>query len=135
MEAALADDNTSFIAGARKDGDMLLSENAGQVWNHNFNWNCMKPGGGGHPSNPVSDLINSSFGSYEQFRDQFFHTGMATFGSGWVLLVFERSTRQLKVIQTKDGETPVADDEFIPNLVLTMVRTRFLLFTEEYASP
>jgi Fe-Mn family superoxide dismutase len=114
---------------------MLLFENAGQVWNHNFYWNCMKPGGGGHPSNPVSDLINSSFGSYEQFRDQFFHTGMATFGSGWVWLVFERSTRQLKVIQTKDGETPVADDEFIPNLVpvLTMVRTRFLLFTEEYA--
>lgn len=98
---------------------MLLFDNAGQVWNHNFYWECMKPNGGGQPKNPVLDLINNSFGSFETFKEEFFNTGLNTFGSGWVWLVFDRSNSQLKIMQTKDGDTPVAGDQFIP--ILTMV--------------
>jgi Fe-Mn family superoxide dismutase len=79
----------------------------------------MKPGGGGQPKNQLRDMINSSFGSYEAFRDHFHNTGLATFGSGWVWLVFDRQKNSLRVLQSKDGDTPVAGDNFIP--ILTMV--------------
>jgi Fe-Mn family superoxide dismutase len=97
----------------------MLFNNAGQVWNHNFLWQCLKPGGGGQPPNPISDLINSSFGSFEAFREQFNNAGLSTFGSGWVWLVFDRQNNNLRILQTKDGDTPIAGEQFIP--ILTMV--------------
>src|SRR5277367_5596630 len=45
--------------------------NAAQVWNHSFYWNCMSPSGGGAPSGDVGEKINSAFGSYDDFKAQF----------------------------------------------------------------
>ena len=104
--------------GAKQNGNILLFENASQVWNHNFYWECMKPGGGGQPPNPLRDMINSSFGSFQQFRDEFFNTGMSVFGSGWVWLVFDRNDNSLRIMYTKDGQTPIETDEFIPLLTM-----------------
>lgn len=114
---------SNILPGARQKGDEFLYDNAGQVWNHNFYWQCMKSGGGGPPKNQLRDMINSSFGSYEAFREHFNDTGLATFGSGWVWLVFDRQRNSLRVLQSKDGDTPVAGDDFIP--IITMVRIRY----------
>jgi Fe-Mn family superoxide dismutase len=45
--------------------------NAAQVWNHSFYWQCMKSGGGGQPSGDLLEKINADFGSYDAFVEQF----------------------------------------------------------------
>ena len=61
--------------------------NAAQVWNHTFYWNCMKPGGGGAPTGDLADKINAAFGSYEKFCEEFKNACVTQFGSGWGWLV------------------------------------------------
>ena len=51
-----------------------MFNNAAQVWNHTFYWNCLKPGGGGDPGGKLSDAINEAFGSFAAFKDQFTST-------------------------------------------------------------
>lgn len=45
-----------------------LFNNAAQVWNHNFYWNCLKPNGGGVPTGKIAALIDRDLGGYEAFR-------------------------------------------------------------------
>ena len=60
-----------------------LFNNAAQCFNHAFYWECMKPGGGGVPTGKIAALIDSSFGSFANFRAEFINAGMTAFGSGW----------------------------------------------------
>jgi Fe-Mn family superoxide dismutase len=64
-----------------------LFNNAAQVWNHTFYWNCLSPNGGGEPSGALADAINSSFGSFDKFKGAFTAKSVTTFGSGWGWLV------------------------------------------------
>ena len=61
--------------------------NAGQIWNHTFFWNCMAPKAGGEPSGTLAREINATFGSFAQFNEKFSITAVTTFGSGWAWLV------------------------------------------------
>ena len=45
-----------------------LFNNAAQVWNHNFYWNCLKPNGGGVPTGKIAALIDRDLGGYDAFR-------------------------------------------------------------------
>jgi Fe-Mn family superoxide dismutase len=60
-----------------------IFNNAAQVWNHTFYWNCMKPGGGGAPTGALADQINAAFGSLDQFKEAFKNAGATQFGSGY----------------------------------------------------
>jgi superoxide dismutase, Fe-Mn family len=80
--------------------------NAAQVWNHSFYWQCMKPGGGGQPSGALADKINADFGSFEAFVEQFKAAGATQFGSGWAWLVLDGGT--LKVTKTANADLPLA---------------------------
>ena len=60
-----------------------LFNNAAQVYNHEFYWNCMKANGGGLPTGKLATLIDKYFGSYDKFRTEFINAGMTAFGSGW----------------------------------------------------
>ena len=46
-----------------------LFNNAAQVWNHTFYWNCMGPKGGGNPTGSAADAINQAFGSFDNFKE------------------------------------------------------------------
>ena len=61
--------------------------NAAQVWNHTFYWNCLKPQGGGLPSGALLEAINASFESFEEFKTLFTSMAVGLFGSGWAWLV------------------------------------------------
>ena len=63
--------------------------NAAQVWNHTFFWNCMKPGGGGKPTGTAATAIDQAFGSYEKFAEEFRNACVTQFGSGWGWLAAE----------------------------------------------
>ena len=87
-------------------GKAGVFNNAAQVWNHSFYWQCMKPGGGGQPTGALLDKINTDFGSYDAFVDQFKTAGATQFGSGWAWLVLDNGT--LKVTKTANADLPLA---------------------------
>jgi Fe-Mn family superoxide dismutase len=83
-----------------------LFNNAAQVWNHTFYWNCMSPDGGGDPSGDLAAAIESSFGSVDAFKEQFKADSVGNFGSGWTWLV--REGDGLAIVKTDDADTPLA---------------------------
>ena len=83
-----------------------LFNNAAQVWNHSFYWQCMKPNGGGKPTGKVADKINEAWGSFEKFAEEFKNAGATQFGSGWAWLLLENG--KLKVTKTANADTPIA---------------------------
>ena len=60
---------------------------AAQIWNHTFFWNCMKPNGGGEPTGALAEAINKKWGSYADFKKAFVTSAVGNFGSGWTWLV------------------------------------------------
>ncbi|KAA8539730.1 hypothetical protein F0562_026422 [Nyssa sinensis] len=71
-------------------GDLLPAfNNAAQIWNHDFFWESMKPGGGGNPSGDLLELIDRDFGSFEGFVKEFKSAASTQFGSGWAWLAYK----------------------------------------------
>jgi Fe-Mn family superoxide dismutase len=83
-----------------------LFNNAAQVWNHTFYWNCLKPNGGGAPTGKLADAINAAFGSFDAFKTEFTKTAIGTFGSGWAWLV-QRADGTLALVSTSNAATPL----------------------------
>jgi len=83
-----------------------IFNNAAQVWNHSFYWQCMKPKGGGRPGGEAAKKIDKDFGSYEKFVEQFKNAGATQFGSGWAWLVLKDG--RLEVMKTPNADTPLA---------------------------
>ncbi len=107
---------TEIIRGTHGDpGKAPIFNNAAQVFNHNFYWKSMKPNGGGRPSGEAGRLVDSSFGGYEAFREQFLNAAETQFGSGWVWLV--KDAGGLRIVQTSNADTPIATGE-LPVLTL-----------------
>jgi len=84
--------------------------NAAQVWNHTFYWNCLKPNGGGEPSGALADAIKAKFGSFEEFKTQFSQKAITTFGSGWAWLV-KNADGSLSIESTGNAGTPMTSSQ------------------------
>jgi Fe-Mn family superoxide dismutase len=80
--------------------------NAAQVWNHTFYWNCLSPNGGGAPDGALADAINSAFGSFGEFKKQFSISAATNFGSGWTWLV-KNADGSLEIYNTSNAGTPM----------------------------
>ena len=91
--------------------------NAAQVWNHTFYWNCLSPNGGGEPSGAVADAINKAFGSFAEFKQQFTDSAVNNFGSGWTWLV-KKQDGSVAIVNTSNAETPLTDDSQTPLLTV-----------------
>ncbi len=85
-----------------------IFNNAAQVWNHSFYWQCLK-GGGGKPAGAIAQKIDATWGSYEKFADELKNAGLTQFGSGWAWLVQEGNV--LKITKTANADTPLAHDQ------------------------
>ncbi|KAJ9549270.1 hypothetical protein OSB04_021813 [Centaurea solstitialis] len=92
---------------------------AAQVWNHDFFWESMQPGGGNLPTLGLMQQIEKDFGSFTNFREEFIETALTLFGSGWVWLVLKRNEKRLAIVQTTNAITPLVWDD-IPLLSLDM---------------
>jgi len=100
-------DLETIIKKTSKDASKTsIFNNAAQVWNHSFYWNCIKPGGGGVPSGAIAKKIDSDFGSYDKFVEQFKNAGVTQFGSGWAWLVLKEG--HLEIMKTVNADTPLA---------------------------
>ncbi|KMQ51432.1 Superoxide dismutase [Chitinispirillum alkaliphilum] len=85
-----------------------LFNNAAQVWNHWFYWNCFDPRGMKDPQGNTMKMIESSFGSYEQFKNEFVSAAIDQFGSGYAWLV--QDGQKLRVMKTPNAENPIAQN-------------------------
>src|SRR6185503_4643391 len=81
--------------------------NAAQVWNHTFYWNCLAPKAGGDPSGNIKGAIDKAFGSFADFKKKFNDAAAAQFGSGWAWLV-KNADGALAIETTSNAETPFA---------------------------
>jgi len=87
-----------------------IFNNAAQVWNHTFYWNCMKPNGGGQPTGELADAISKSFGSFEKFKEEFTKCAVTTFGSGWAWLV-KNTDGSLALVSTSNAGCPLTSGQ------------------------
>ncbi|WP_165856702.1 superoxide dismutase [Marinobacter sp. JSM 1782161] len=87
-----------------------LFNNAAQVWNHTFYWNCLSPNGGGEPTGAAAEAISKAFGSFDAFKKEFNEKAAGNFGSGWTWLV-KKADGSVAIVNTDDADTPVAGDD------------------------
>jgi Fe-Mn family superoxide dismutase len=84
--------------------------NAAQVWNHTFYWNCMRPRGGGDPSGTLANAINAKWGSLDKFKEEFSKACVSNFGSGWTWLVAKKDG-SLDIVNTSKADNPLTGDD------------------------
>ncbi len=87
-----------------------LFNNAAQIWNHTFYWNCLSPNGGGEPSGELAAAINAKFGSFASFKEEFSKCAITTFGSGWGWLV-KNSDGSIELASTSNAGTPMTNGQ------------------------
>ncbi|MFN9708174.1 MAG: superoxide dismutase, partial [Burkholderiales bacterium] len=83
-----------------------IYNNAAQIWNHTFFWNCMKPQGGGEPKGALAAAIHAKFGSYTAFKEVFVKSAVGNFGSGWTWLV-KKPDGSVDIINMGAAGTPL----------------------------
>ncbi len=93
-----------------------IFNNAAQIYNHSFFWNCMKPDGGGEPSGDLAAAIAKEFGSFAEFKQKFSTAAATLFGSGWTWLV-KTESGGLEIVQMPNAGTPIKEQR-IPLLTL-----------------
>lgn len=92
-----------IISKTRGNQDKIaIFNNAAQNYNHSFFWNSLKPKT--EISDELLNLINVSFGSLDNFQNEFKTTALGQFGSGWAWLVKEND--KLKIIKTANADLP-----------------------------
>ncbi|MBX2811719.1 MAG: superoxide dismutase [Fe] [Myxococcales bacterium] len=109
MVAGTADASKSLEEIIKSASGKLFNQ-AAQVWNHTFYWNCLSPKGGGEPTGAIKLAIDKTFGSFADFQKAFDAAAGAHFGSGWAWLVKD-ATGQLKVVDTHDAGNPMTDGQ------------------------
>lgn len=80
--------------------------NAAQVWNHSFFWNCLSPKGGGEPGGALLAAINKKWGGYAAFKEAFHKSAVGNFGSGWTWLV-KKADGSVDIVNTGNAATPL----------------------------
>ncbi len=79
--------------------------NGGGHANHTMFWEIMGPGGGGAPTGPLAEAINSTFGDFATFKTKIKESALARFGSGWAWLVL--SGGKLQIVSTANQDSPL----------------------------
>ena len=86
-----------------------VRNNAGGYYNHCLFWDILSPNGGGEPKNEVGEAINSSFGSFENFKNEFAKAAATRFGSGWAWLCVKNGA--LDICSTANQDNPLMLDQ------------------------
>jgi superoxide dismutase, Fe-Mn family len=86
-----------------------VRNNGGGFFNHNLFWKVMAPNAGGNPSGELADAINTAFGSFDKFKEEFSKAGATRFGSGWAWMVVNAGKLEI-------GSTPNQDNPLMPGV-------------------
>jgi len=85
-----------------------IFNNAAQIWNHSFYWNCLSPQGGGEPGGDLARALSADFGSLAQFKEKFTSAAVTLFGSGWAWLV-KNPDGKLTIEAASNAGNPLRD--------------------------
>jgi len=96
-----------------------MFNNAAQIWNHSFYWNCLSPNGGGAPTGAIADAINAAFGSFDKFKEEFTNSAINNFGSSWTWLV-KKADGSVAIVNTSNAATPLTDESVTPILTVDL---------------
>lgn len=102
-----------------KNSEGGIFNNAAQIWNHTFYWNCMAPNAGGEPTGALADAINAKFGSFSDFKAQLNDKAVNNFGASWTWLV-KKSDGSLDIVNTSNAGTPLTDEGTTPLLTVDL---------------
>lgn len=83
-----------------------IRNNGGGYYNHNLFWEIMSPDGGGKPEDELAQAIDSAFGSFESFKDEFSNAAATQFGSGWAWLCVHEGGK-LEICSTPNQDNPL----------------------------
>jgi len=101
---------------AKDSGDKGLFNNAAQVWNHSFFWQCLAPAGSAKPSAKLQGMIDAGFGSTDALIEKLAAEAVGHFASGWAWLLLQGD--KLVVTSFHDADTPIVHDAGLPLLTL-----------------
>ncbi|HEY7974590.1 MAG TPA: superoxide dismutase [Ktedonobacterales bacterium] len=108
FDGVLVEDLMRRINEVPENVRTAVRNNGGGHANHSMFWQIMKANGGGQPTGALADAINSTFGSFDQFKTTFNDNGAKRFGSGWTWLVVDQSGK-LQALSTANQDSPLMD--------------------------
>ena len=95
------------ILGSVGSASPAVRNNGGGFYNHNLFWEVMGPDAGGKPEGDLATAIDSAFGSFDKFKEEFAQAGATRFGSGWAWLIVKDG--KLAVTSTPNQDNPLMD--------------------------
>jgi Fe-Mn family superoxide dismutase len=107
LAAKSVEDLISDLAAVPEDIRTAVRNNGGGHANHSLFWTVMSPDGGGEPDGDLADAINSAFGGFDSFKEQFQKAGAGRFGSGWAWLSVDGGN--LKIESTPNQDSPLME--------------------------
>jgi Fe-Mn family superoxide dismutase len=84
--------------------------NAAQIWNHTFYWNCLAPNAGGEPTGAIADAINAKWGSFADFQAALNDKAVNNFGASWTWLV-KNADGSIDIVNTSNAGCPLTDGQ------------------------
>lgn len=107
LQGKSAEELISNLDAIPSDIRTAVRNHGGGHANHTFFWQIMSPNGGGEPSGAIGEAINSKFGSYDAFKEEFTQKALNQFGSGWAWLSVDNGN--LEVSSTLNQDSPLMD--------------------------
>lgn len=107
LESKSVEELISNLDAVPEDIRTAVRNNGGGHANHSLFWTILSPNGGGEPTGELADAINSKFGSFEAFKDQFSKAAATRFGSGWAWLAVNNG--ELEVTSTPNQDSPLME--------------------------
>lgn len=118
-----------LVPGSEFDGKSLeeivkssaggVFNNAAQIWNHSFYWECLSPNGGGEATGPIADAIDTAFGTFSEFKQAFTDSAINNFGSSWTWLI-KKSDGSVAIVNTSNAATPLTEEGVTPLLTVDL---------------
>ena len=109
LQAKSIEDLLRDIASVPEDIRTAVRNNGGGHANHSMFWQIMGPKAGGAPTGAVGDLINSSFGGFEKFKEEFKKAAVGRFGSGWAWLI--EKAGKLTIESSANQDSPLMESK------------------------
>ncbi|MFC4411113.1 superoxide dismutase SodA [Chungangia koreensis] len=107
LENKSVEELISNMDAVPEDIRTAVRNNGGGHANHSFFWQILSPNGGGNPSGALAEAINSKFGSFEAFQEEFAKAAAGRFGSGWAWLVVDNG--ELAITSTPNQDSPLME--------------------------
>ena len=109
LQSKSAEDLIKHLSTVPEDIRTAVRNNGGGHVNHTMFWQIMGPNAGGAPTGAIADAINSSFGSFDSFKEQFAKAGVGRFGSGWAWLI--DTGGKLSIESTANQDSPIMESK------------------------